>query len=215
MANLLPPNATTLERNVAVVNSRLGELPTPLRDLRNADTCPVELLPWLASELSVDLWGADWAEDQKRASIKTSLAVHRVKGTIGAVRRALGAIGFGARLQEWFNQIPQGTPFTYRLLLDVKQVGISREQMQTVQEVTAASKNLRSHLDSVVLTVSSTAAPRIATVSSIGSEIGVAYRAPSLDLLMTAAAEGMAETSAAVDLLHTHLHQKMTNPTYW
>ena len=98
MDNLLPPNATATERNLAAVNARLGDIPVPLRDLIRPADCPSKFLPFLAQQLSVDSWEVDWDEEQKRDTIMESLGIHRVKGTIGAVRRALSAIGIGCLL---------------------------------------------------------------------------------------------------------------------
>lgn len=215
MDNLLPPNATTLERNLADVNARLGDVPTPLRDLMNADTCPAELLPWLAQAMSVDMWPADWSDEQKRATVKTSLPVHRVKGTIGAVRKALASLGIGAQLQEWFNQIPAGAPYTYRLLLDMSQVGVSQAQLQELLRVVAATKNLRSHLDSIRLSVTSRAVVSRAVVASVGHEVTVKFDGKDVFLLMEGALNGMKATEEGVDLLNVHLNKTMPNNYYW
>lgn len=213
--HLLPPNATILERHLAATNAALGELPTPIRSVVDTDTCPPDLLPWLASYMSVDAWDVSWSEEQKRAAIKNSIDIHRRKGTIGAVRRALAAVGFGAQLQEWFNQIPPGPPYTYRLLLNVTQSGINREEMLSVNKIVDATTNLRSHLETVVLTVETKAISTVGAALGIGHEFNMEYAAPDLEILMVAAAEGMQETEAAIDALLTLINKKMTTPTYW
>lgn len=61
MISLLPPNATELERALELlIDARIGDISTPLRDLWSAENCPEALLPWLAWALSVDQWSADW-----------------------------------------------------------------------------------------------------------------------------------------------------------
>lgn len=92
MSSLLPPNATSLERALEVAMTT-PELPVPNATLWNPDTCPVEMLPWLAHALSVDLWDPDWPEETKRRVIRESVQVHRRKGTHGSVKRALAAMG--------------------------------------------------------------------------------------------------------------------------
>ncbi|WP_039017338.1 phage tail protein I [Halocynthiibacter namhaensis] len=93
--SILPPNATRVElaceRGIAVSRPDL----TPVAALMNPDTCPVHLLPWLAWALSVDFWDSGWSEETKRASIRESVSIHRVKGTLQSVRRALKAAGYG------------------------------------------------------------------------------------------------------------------------
>ena len=101
--NLLPPNSTALERALATVtNKRFDQLPVPIRSLWNADSCPVDLLGWLAWAVSVDVWRDEWSEAQKREAIRSSFFVHTHKGTIGAVRRALDALAIGIEIREWF-----------------------------------------------------------------------------------------------------------------
>lgn len=168
---LLPSNATAYERAMEAATARLGDVPVPLRESWNPDTCPVPLLPWLASAFSVDAWNTDWTEAQKRQTIRDSVFVHRHKGTIGAVRGALASLGFGARIQEWFKQTPAGNPYTYRLLLEVSQVGIDQAGMLQVQDVVASTKNLRSHLDTVDVIVTTRTGPVIGGVASMGNEI--------------------------------------------
>lgn len=216
MSNLLPPNATLLERNLAATNAVLGDLSTPLRDLVQPDVCPSSLLPWLAQALSVDSWDTDWSEVQKRETIKASVGVHRVKGTIGAVRRALEALGIGAQLQEWFNQIPAGAPYTYQLLLHISQVGVDQTALAKMMDVVAASKNLRSHLSSIRINVTSRSELVSAGVSSVGHDIVVKYGGPAtVHLLMEGAVNGDETTEQAVDVLHGILHTNMTRPNYW
>lgn len=91
-AALLPPNSTRLERSLADAMSRFahGQI---VRTLWNADTCPASHLPWLAWACSVDDWDDMWTEAEKRQAIKDARIIHQHKGTPGAVRRALAAIG--------------------------------------------------------------------------------------------------------------------------
>jgi len=202
MADLLPPNATQLERRIAEVNADLGDLPAPLRDLYNPETCPVEWLPWLAHFFSVDAWAPTWSEAQKRDTIKTSIKVHQLKGTIGAVRRALSAIGFDARLQEWFNQLPAGAPFTYKLHLNASQVGFTKADLQYLQRVVDDTKNLRSHLSEIVIGVTTQVDTCVACVVSTGRDTTLCYGGPTdLSLLEEINTNGMDETLAAADAL--------------
>lgn len=93
---LLPRNASPQEIALDLATSRVGQIPVLLRDVWNPDTCPAPLLGWLAWALSVDSWDPAWAEEDRRAVIRASLAVHRLKGTLAAVKMALEAAGFGA-----------------------------------------------------------------------------------------------------------------------
>lgn len=87
--DLLPPNAYAFERALSGPTGRITAIPTPLRDLWRWDTCPLELLPWLAWAMSVDIWSDTWPEERKRAIIRESFELHRRKGTLYAIERYL------------------------------------------------------------------------------------------------------------------------------
>ena len=153
MTRLLPPNASALERDVeTAINGTIEAVPVPLRDLWNPDTCPLSLLPWLAWALSVDSWNPDWSEDVKRQVIKSSFAVHQVKGTIGALEMAITALGFKTEVLEWYLKTPTGEPYTFSVTalaeenigLDVGLDDVGQAALITAIE---AAKNVRSHFD--------------------------------------------------------------------
>ncbi len=99
MTSLLPHNATHTERAIEAATDR--PIPVLIGDLCNPATCPAALLPWLAWALSVDDWDPEWSEEVKRNVIAVSVEVHRRKGTVWAMRRALDAAGLGdAKIQE-------------------------------------------------------------------------------------------------------------------
>ena len=91
--DLLPPNATPLERAVDAASARLDELEVPVRHLWNPRRCPLALLPWLAVTLGVETWDPGWPELLKRQACAEAFEVHREKGTVAAVRRVLRLIG--------------------------------------------------------------------------------------------------------------------------
>lgn len=91
---LLPAASTPLERAIdQAAAARLAAIPALVTSLWNADTCPAELLPYLAWALSVDEWNDGWGVEKKRAIIKESRVIHQHKGTLSAIKRALTAIG--------------------------------------------------------------------------------------------------------------------------
>ncbi|WP_323981078.1 phage tail protein I [Aeromonas media] len=182
MSELLPPSSTPLERVLADTVARVSTVPTPARDLWNPDTCPVELLPWLAWAFSLDDWDVTWTEAQQRAAVKASYGVHRHKGTIGSVKDALNALGLGVQVQEWFNQIPAGAPYTYKLLLEVNQYGVSLAELDKIFDVVENAKNLRSHMTAMDLTVASNATVYIGAVALSGNNMAFTIPAGALVL---------------------------------
>lgn len=103
---ILPPNAGPIEQ--AVLAAELARIalidPTVIVTIWNPATCPTALLPFLAQGVSVDVWSNDWSEATKRAVIAASPAVHRMKGTLGAVRRALAAFDIESHVVEWWEE---------------------------------------------------------------------------------------------------------------
>tara|TARA_R110002167_G_scaffold98718_11_gene259426 strand:+ start:1034 stop:2044 length:1011 start_codon:yes stop_codon:yes gene_type:complete len=98
---LLPPSATALELKIEQVTARASEIPVPLAALWNPQTCPAELLPWLAWALSVDEWDAAWADAVKRQVTARSAELHRRKGTVWSVREAIRTAGYAdAEIEE-------------------------------------------------------------------------------------------------------------------
>ena len=146
MASLLPPNASTPERALAEALARVSEVPVPVATLWNPDDCPAALLPWLAWAMSVDQWEPDWTEAQRREVIRRAVAVHRVKGTRGALQRAVSALGYTVRIREWFEDEPVGEPFTFSLEIEIDDRGIDDALYAQLRTTANAAKNVRSHL---------------------------------------------------------------------
>lgn len=170
---LLPSSASIIERAMELATARIEAVPAPTRYMWSPQNAPAQLLPWLAWAFSVDTWDTTWTEAQKRATIAASYSVHRRKGTVGAVRRALAALGLGITIVEWWQETPQGEPYTFRISVDVDQTGAPPDAISKVLEVLNTSKNLRSHLNSVDLNVTSYATPFLAAVTAIGNEITI------------------------------------------
>lgn len=108
--SLLPPNSTPLMRATEAAISR--DLSVTLDTLWNPQTCPESALPWLAWALHVtdsEGWAnADTVQGQ-RDLLTRSFELHRQKGTVHAIKRALASIGFG----DQSRLIEGGVPRTY------------------------------------------------------------------------------------------------------
>jgi phage tail P2-like protein len=148
--SLLPPNATPLERALFKA-SEPDVNPTPLSWLADASRCPVSFLPWLAWERSVDGWDEALTEGPRRTLISRSIEIHKHKGTAGAVRRALGALGVSVEFKEW-QDIPGAAPFTFGLTAWVNEnhdghdgALLTPALYERLKRMVDAVKNERSH----------------------------------------------------------------------
>ena len=171
MSSLLPSNSTAAERALAEAMAAIDSIPVPVRDVWNADTIPAPYLAWLAWAYSVDEWNVNWSENQKRTTVKRALAIQWQKGTIGAVREALGALGISVQVQEWFQQSPQGAPYTFRLYVQADQTPVPLIGLNAVHAVVNSAKNLRSHLDEISLQVRSRSTAYVGVAINAGHEI--------------------------------------------
>lgn len=145
-AAMLPGNATELERAAAEALAQIQRVPIPLRDLWNPDTCPVELLPYLAWAFSVDRWSQAWPESAKRAAIRSAYFIHSRKGTIGALRRVVEPLGYLIEVREWWEEVPLGVPGTFRLLIGVLNTGITEAMYQELAWLIDDAKPESRHL---------------------------------------------------------------------
>lgn len=148
--SILPPNSTPVERALEAAIAGSSPDLTPVAALMRPETCPAHLLGWLAWAFSVDVWNPGWSEARKRAEISAALDIHRHKGTVGAVRRALEALKFRAEISEWFEH--GGEPHTFRLDVFGDEVfengfGIDQTLVNMILRVVERAKPLRSRFE--------------------------------------------------------------------
>lgn len=137
--SLLPNNATNLERNIEQVTSRIDDVPVDeIYKLWNPDTCPAELLPWLAWAMSLDAWKSYWPEEVKRARIRNALEIQRKKGTVKSVRDVVESFGGNMSIRQWHETVPRGVPHTFEISLIVggSVPGTAEYQQDVINEVT-------------------------------------------------------------------------------
>ena len=147
--HLLPPGATALQIALSGSDHRLLSAPHwVIRACWNPVTCPAHLLPYLAQAWSVDEWDPAWTEAQKRQVIIDAPALHKLKGTRGAIERALTALGFGAVVKEWFEY--GGLPYRFRISVTLANGGAwTAKQAALIYRTAIANKNVRSWLEQI------------------------------------------------------------------
>lgn len=135
--------STPFERALELSVERAFSVETPVRDVINPEAAAPGLLPWIAFAVSVDNWRPDWTDAQKRAAIGVSIYVKRHKGTIGAVRAAVGAVMDGAVVREF----GPAKPFRGEVLLNVHSADFNENTVDEMVRVVDSSKNLRTQMD--------------------------------------------------------------------
>lgn len=111
--SILPASVSELERSLEIALARIEDVQIPIATLWDPWKCPLDVLPFLAWALSVDMWRADWPENVKRRIVASSLSVHRRKGTRSAVEQALRDLGVTVDLVEWFQTTPPAKRGTF------------------------------------------------------------------------------------------------------
>jgi phage tail P2-like protein len=171
--SLLPGNATELEGNAAQALAQIERVPIPLRDLCNPDTCPVELLPYLAWAFSVDRWSPAWPESAKRAAIRAAYFIHAHKGTIGALRRVVEPLGYLIEVREWWQEVPLGVPGTFRLLVGVLDTGITEEMYAELTWLIDDAKPVSRHLVGLAISLDIKGTEHIGAALTTGDELDI------------------------------------------
>ena len=171
MNKLLPPNSTKFEQNFEASFARVSNVEINIRSFNDPMNAPVEVLPWLAWERSVDVWNKNWSDAQKRQVIKTSLYNHSIKGTVESLEFALNSLGFPVIVQEWFNMEPVGKPYTFKLYIQTSQDSVSVTDYKELFKVVRAYKNLRSHLVDTTVTLESPSNLQVNATAQAGHEV--------------------------------------------
>jgi phage tail P2-like protein len=163
---LLPPNARALERAAeSVAVQALRAIPHPHRQLWNADSCPLQVLPWLAWAMGVEGWRPEWPERVKRAVVRNAIAIQRRRGTHRSVADAVAAFGANITIREWWQTVPRGIPHTFELILNLTDqtgAGVTAEFIENVIAEVTRVKPLRSHFTAIQGLVASASTRTIA-----------------------------------------------------
>lgn len=171
--HLLPSNATALERQAALALAQIQRVPIPLRQLWNPDTCPVELLPYLAWAFSVDRWDSRWPEAAKRSAIRSSHYIHSRKGTIGALRRVVEPLGYLIEVREWWQTVPEGVPGTFELQVGVLDTGITEAMYAELTSLIDDAKPVSRHLTGLAIALATSGYLHLGAGLSEGEAIDV------------------------------------------
>lgn len=175
---LLPTGSSPLEVAAAKACADIEAMPVPLRQLWNAQTCPVGLLPYLAWAWSVDRWDSGWNEATKRSVVAASEYVHRHKGTIGSLRRIVEPLGYLIRITEWWKT--GEAPGTFRLDVGVLDTGITEAMYNELERLIADAKPCSRHLIGLSVNLDSSGTLPVAAASYSGDELTVYPYTPEI-----------------------------------
>lgn len=136
------------------------------------DELPEELIDILAYDMHVDWYDYSYPISVKREILKSSVKVHKKMGTKYAVETAMQAIYKGITVKEWFEY--NGAPYTFRIIVDIGNTGLSENTSRQIEEKMKFYKNLRSHCDGIIYKLSSEkAVVKVSAYSAMGSVLRV------------------------------------------
>ncbi|MCX4026616.1 phage tail protein I [Endozoicomonas sp. SM1973] len=169
--SLLPVNSSDLEKNIELLIKRAAEVNVDFSKLWNLEKCPTEYLPWLAWALSVDEWDNGWDEQTKRNVIRESIKVHRQKGTIGALKKALAATDVDIQIEEWFNYEDEAerVPGTFRANVYSRSRGINESEYNNIKQIIEKTKNARSQYDLRLYLANESTTPYVGVAAQSGN----------------------------------------------
>ena len=106
------------------------------------------LLDLLAWQLHVDNYDIARTYAERLEMVKTSIAVHRKKGTPWAVETAVtAALGnVETTVTEWYDY-EGGQPYHFKVLVTLFEQGIVADDINRARQIILETKNTRSHLD--------------------------------------------------------------------
>lgn len=145
--SLLPPNASVLEHGLELATERASAVTVNFAPLWDPETCPLNLLPYLAWALSIDGWNPEWPEAVRRASVAQSIALHRRKGTVSSVRDVVTVFGAQIAIKEWWQLDPPGTPHTFDIVLNLpgEAAAYPADYVADIIDEIGRTKPVRSH----------------------------------------------------------------------
>lgn len=162
LSQLLPPSLTGdagMAQIAGALDSELQALAGAIDNLvilPDLAGVPASLLDTLAWALHVDFYDQALTTAQKRGLVEAAITTHRTMGTPAAVESVARTVLGDAVVQEWFEY--SGDPYYFRLRTsaDLPDADAWARLLRMVSTV----KNVRSHLQAVVLLRDSDLAPR-------------------------------------------------------
>ncbi len=168
--SLLPPNATQPERAIEDA-MRVGADLSVVGTLWNPETCPPEVLPFLAWGLAISRWDENWTVDEKREQTADAIRFHQRKGTRGIVEEVVERFHPLLQIVEWWEMSPPGAPHTFEVRApadDVPPSFLTAETVAAIIRDIASVKPVRSHFQ-FVQSLEAQAAADLASAAMAGT----------------------------------------------
>lgn len=114
------------------------------------DNVPSDALPHLAEQYHItgnEGWLQAMSETEKRNLIKSSIKMHRYKGTKYAIEEVFKTLNIIGNVEEWFNY--DGDPYHFKVILQIFNRAINEETETKLRALIDEYKNERSWLEEI------------------------------------------------------------------
>ncbi len=115
----------TVQKITKSLNPVLVRLFNHLHDglfLYRIDALNSEQLDHLATQWSPMTWRDTWPVDTKRAILKSVVREKSRVGTRSSITNVLSSFGSATKFKEWFEESPQKTPHTFKIIISQNDV---------------------------------------------------------------------------------------------
>lgn len=122
-------------------NVRLAAVFARLDELTSAQ------LDHLAVQFHVAVWNSSWEREKKLSVIKATIETKRRRGTLLAVKEAVGSLVSPFEITEWWQTEPKGEPYTFGVTIPLDDIGkdLSAEEQEELFDLIYEAKSIRSH----------------------------------------------------------------------
>ena len=172
LLDLLPPSlksdpnvealAKALDPEIQAVSAAIVECIL----LARIDELPGDVIDLLAWQLHTDLYNSGLSIEKKRALVRSSLMLHRQKGTPEAVEAAARIVFGRSWIDEWFDY--GGDPYYFQMNVEASQQGASETDLALLDHLVTAYKNTRSWLEVVNIYLTGQGGAKYASCTNAG-----------------------------------------------
>ena len=156
MNSLAPINDINLKIFDEICEERFKKLDLDVLLVTIIDNLPSDALPHLAEQYHItgnEGWLQALSETEKRNLIKSSIKMHRYKGTKYAIEEIFKTLNIVGNVEEWFNY--GGKPYYFKVILQIFNRSINEETEEKLRALINEYKNERSWLEQIDFYLSS------------------------------------------------------------
>lgn len=150
MSDLAPVNDINLKIFDEILEERFSKIDIESVLVSIIDNVPSDALPHLAEQYHItgnEGWIQALSEDEKRNLIKSSIKMHRYKGTKYAIEEIFKTLNIVGSVTEWFDY--GGEPYYFKVILQIFNRSINEETENKLRALIDEYKNERSWLEEI------------------------------------------------------------------